>query len=77
LFFVFAYLSSLQAQSTNTYTPSAENEAARKAFQDMKFGMFVHWGASSVLGAGEWVMHQRNIRVNDTGACCRSSIHRI
>jgi alpha-L-fucosidase len=49
----------------NTYTPTPENLAARKAFQDMKFGMFIHWGASSVLGAGEWVMNQRNIKVNE------------
>ncbi|MCW3088181.1 MAG: alpha-L-fucosidase [Sediminibacterium sp.] len=27
--------------------------------------MFIHWGASSVLGAGEWVMNNRNIRVNE------------
>jgi alpha-L-fucosidase len=45
------------------YTPSQENLAARKAFQDDKYGMFIHWGASSVLGHGEWVMHNRNIRV--------------
>ncbi len=31
----------------------------------MKFGMFIHWGASSVLGAGEWVMNNRNIKVKD------------
>jgi Alpha-L-fucosidase. len=27
--------------------------------------MFIHWGASSVLGAGEWVMNNRNIKVDD------------
>ena len=48
-----------------TYTPTAENLAARKEFQDIKFGMFIHWGASSVLGAGEWVMNNRNIKVDD------------
>lgn len=47
------------------YTPSPENLAARNEFQDMKFGMFIHWGASSVLGAGEWVMNNRNIRVQE------------
>lgn len=46
-----------------TYTPAPENLEARKEFQDMKFGMFIHWGASSVLGAGEWVMNNRNIKV--------------
>jgi alpha-L-fucosidase len=54
----------LQAQ---TYTPSAENVAARKEFQDMKFGMFIHWGASSVLGDGEWVMNNRKIGVKEYG----------
>ncbi len=53
----------LQAQSS--YTPTPDNLAARKEFQDMKFGMFIHWGASSVLGAGEWVMNNRNIKVSD------------
>ena len=47
--------------------PSAENLAARKEFQDMKFGMFIHWGASSVLGDGEWVMNNRKIGVKEYG----------
>ena len=47
------------------YQPTAENLAARKTFQDDKFGMFIHWGASSVLGHGEWVMNNRNIRVQE------------
>ncbi|MBV9986553.1 MAG: alpha-L-fucosidase [Chitinophagaceae bacterium] len=51
--------------SAQSYTPTAENLAARANFQDMKFGMFIHWGASSVLGSGEWVMNNRNIRVNE------------
>ena len=54
----------LQAQ---TYTPTADNLAARTAFQDMKFGMFIHWGASSVLGNGEWVMERQNITVDNYG----------
>ncbi|TAJ49259.1 MAG: alpha-L-fucosidase [Chitinophagaceae bacterium] len=56
------FVSGLFAQP---YTPTAANLAARKNFQDMKFGMFIHWGASSVLGSGEWVMNNRNIRVNE------------
>ena len=53
-----SYLFSVQAQ---TYQPSAGNIAARQQFQDNKFGMFIHWGLSSTLGAGEWVMNNRNI----------------
>jgi alpha-L-fucosidase len=51
--------------NAQSYTPTPENLAARKEFQDMRFGMFIHWGASSVLGHGEWVMNQRNIKVDD------------
>lgn len=50
-----------------TYIPTAENLLARKEFQDMKLGMFIHWGASSVLGNGEWVMNNRNIGVKEYG----------
>ncbi|HTI58363.1 alpha-L-fucosidase [Mucilaginibacter sp.] len=44
-----------------SYTPTQENLESRKQFQDMKFGMFIHWGIYSELGAGEWVMHERKI----------------
>jgi alpha-L-fucosidase len=43
------------------YRPTPGNLAAREAFQDMKFGLFVHWGVYSVLADGEWVMNQRRI----------------
>ena len=56
---------SILTANAQSYTPTPENLAARENFQDMKFGMFIHWGASSVLGAGEWVMNNRNIRVNE------------
>jgi alpha-L-fucosidase len=61
-FLLFALFSS-RLLIAQTYTPSVENLEAREWFQDNKFGMFIHWGASSVLGHGEWVMNQRNIRV--------------
>ncbi len=35
--------------------------ADTKWFTDARFGMFVHFGASSVLGQGEWVMYGRSI----------------
>ena len=47
------------------YTPSPENLQAREWFNDARFGMFIHWGASSVLGHGEWVMNNRNIKVDE------------
>ncbi len=30
---------------------------SRQWFQEARFGLFVHWGVYSVLGKGEWVMH--------------------
>jgi len=47
------------------YTPTSENLAARVQYQDDKYGMFIHWGLSSVLAHGEWVMNERNIKVED------------
>lgn len=44
-----------------TYTPTTDNLVARKNFQDMKFGLFIHWGIYSELGAGEWVMNEKHI----------------
>jgi alpha-L-fucosidase len=47
------------------YSPSPENQQSRSDFQDMKFGMFIHWGVYSVLGDGEWVMNNKKIPYND------------
>jgi alpha-L-fucosidase len=47
------------------YTPSAQNLKMREWFQDSKFGMFIHWGVYSVLGDGEWVMHNKKISVEE------------
>lgn len=49
------------ASAQSAYQPSAENLAARKDFQDRRFGLFVHWGIYSILGNGEWVMHNEKI----------------
>ncbi|MEP1488814.1 MAG: alpha-L-fucosidase [Algibacter sp.] len=46
------------------YIPTEGNLEARKEFQDMKFGMFIHWGVYSVLGDGEWVMYQQKIKLD-------------
>ena len=64
LFAVLASVCFLSAFA-QSYTPAPENIAARQQFQNDKFGMFIHWGASSVLGHGEWVMNQRQIKVHD------------
>jgi alpha-L-fucosidase len=43
--------------------PTRANLAARRQFQDAKFGMFIHWGVYSVLQDGEWVMQIRKIPI--------------
>ena len=62
---ILSILLALIVNAQSAYTPTPENLNARKEFQDDKFGMFIHWGASSVLGHGEWVMNNRNIKVAD------------
>lgn len=64
-FFLFMLIAASLGMSAQHYTPTAANLAARKEFQDMKFGMFIHWGAFSVLSDGEWVMNNKNIKVED------------
>ncbi len=53
------------ALAQSAYQPSPENLQARREFQDMKFGMFIHWGVYSVLGDGEWVFHNRKLTVDE------------
>jgi alpha-L-fucosidase len=65
LILVLPMMISFCAIAQQTYLPTKENLAAREQFQDMKFGMFIHWGASSVLANGEWVMNNRGIRQED------------
>jgi alpha-L-fucosidase len=54
-------LSLFICRAQNVYQPSPENLSARKWFDSARFGMFIHWGAFSVPGDGEWVMNNRNI----------------
>ncbi|NLY24134.1 MAG: alpha-L-fucosidase [Bacteroidales bacterium] len=43
------------------YTPTQENLQKRELFQDMKFGVFIHWGIYSMMADGEWIMNNKNI----------------
>lgn len=60
-FILAALLCAITCVNAQSYSPSADNLAAREKFQDMKFGLFIHWGIYSELGAGEWVMNDRKI----------------
>lgn len=59
--FVFSQGRSICAQGQEVVPP--ERLAAREAFREARFGMFIHWGVYSLLGQGEWVMHNRDIQV--------------
>ena len=56
---------SSQPAGRSADAPSPANQAARKWFQDARFGMFIHWGVYSVLGEGEWVMNEKKIPVSE------------
>jgi len=34
-------------------------------FQDIRFGMFIHWGLYSILATEEWAMHVHDISVGE------------
>jgi alpha-L-fucosidase len=56
-----AALAPLSAQARVPVPP--ERLAARAWFREARFGLFIHWGAYSQLGQGEWVMENRGIPV--------------
>ena len=55
--FLFVCLSMAQ----QSYVPTNDNLKNRKEFQDMKFGVFIHWGIYSMMADGEWIMNNKNI----------------
>lgn len=65
LFMLMSVWGSAQNTTSTAYVPSDAIRAAQKEFEDSRYGLFIHWGPSSLLGAGEWVMHNRNIHVKD------------
>jgi len=40
-------------------------DAALQWFKDSKFGLFMHYGISSILGRSEWVQYQENIPLKE------------
>jgi alpha-L-fucosidase len=39
--------------------------AARSAFEDDRFGLFIHWGVYSLVGKGEWVMEHDKLPIRE------------
>ncbi|MGV3656630.1 MAG: alpha-L-fucosidase [Chitinophagaceae bacterium] len=66
LLVLFCFSRMLYAQEgAKNYVPSDAIRSAQKEFQESRYGLFIHWGPSSLLGAGEWVMNNRDIHVKD------------
>ena len=59
------FLTSFPIFSQEKYIPSAQNMASRMEFSQARFGIFIHWGIYSMLGDGEWVMHNKNINYKE------------
>ena len=45
------------AYAQKDYVPTKENLEARAAFEDMRFGVFIHWGIYSMFAQGEWYLN--------------------
>jgi alpha-L-fucosidase len=59
-------LSSLSGTPVRGGTAAAgPNAPARQWLEDAKFGLFVHWGISSLVGKGEWVMEQDTLPISE------------
>ena len=58
---VIVLLSPLRVATSQATAIPAERLAAREWFRNAGFGMFIHWGVYSQLGAGEWVMQNKAI----------------
>jgi alpha-L-fucosidase len=56
-------LSPFRTAGSQATTIPAARLAARELFRQAGFGMFIHWGVYYQLGAGEWVMQNKEIPV--------------
>ena len=52
-----ALAAAVSASAQEGYVPSQENIKAREDFEDMRFGVFIHWGIYSMYAQGEWYLN--------------------
>lgn len=50
------------ADDGNGYVPTEENLRSRQEFENLRFGIFIHWGLYATFAQGEWYM--QNAPVN-------------
>jgi alpha-L-fucosidase len=60
-----AALSGLAPAGAEQAGPLAAHPDAVRWFREARFGMFLHWGVYSLLGRGEWVMHNERIPISE------------
>ncbi len=58
---LLAFFAASSISPQEKYVPTEENLKNREEFQDMKFGVFIHWGIYSMMADGEWIMNNKNI----------------
>ena len=51
--------------NTEKTTAYIDREIRTQWFRDARFGMFIHWGAYSVSGRGEWIRSAERLSVSD------------
>ena len=56
-----AVVGMVQSHCVGLGSPGKERLAARKAFADLKFGIFLHWGLYAGFGKGEWYLENGDI----------------
>lgn len=64
LLFIVLYISTVYV-SAQEYQPDESNLKARKAFEEERFGLFIHWGLYSMIGRGEWVLNNDKIKFSN------------
>jgi alpha-L-fucosidase len=62
---VLAALASVARVPARGAGPDADIPAAQTWLEDAKFGLFVHWGVSALVGKGEWVMEQDKLPISE------------
>jgi alpha-L-fucosidase len=63
---VLTVLTGLAGAAARGAEPGLEPAAAARGWlEDAKFGLFVHWGVSALVGKGEWVMEQDKIPITE------------
>jgi alpha-L-fucosidase len=58
-------VSVFSASAQPGYVPSEGNLKAREAFEDMRFGVFIHWGIYSMFAQGEWYLNNGKLSAEE------------